>query len=128
MSTLEERIDALIQAMPDGASITLSRSTLVEWRDTDTTTGGVDLTVQQVAERMHRSAECVRQWIRSGDLAAYKFRGNEYRVTEIALDEFQRQQRGKSIQSTRCEVPSDLGRWRQRRHQMKAASANSPRG
>lgn len=52
-----------------------------------------DLTVADVATRFGRSPQTVCRWIRDGRLDAYHFLGNEYRITESAVEEFQSRER-----------------------------------
>lgn len=72
-----------------------------------------DYTVKEVAQRHNRSGQTVRDWIKSGQLEAYRFNGREYRVTPEALAEFERQQRGGHLRSGGpTDEAVDLGAWR----------------
>ena len=53
----------------------------------------VDLTLQQVAEKVGRASSTVRGWCASGELRAYRLNGREWRVPLAALTEFFERQR-----------------------------------
>ena len=74
-----------------------------------------DLTVSEIAERFGRSAQTVRDWIKTRKLRAYRFNGKEYRVTPAALEEFEEGQRNGRARRTRSGRASDLGAWRRER-------------
>ena len=115
---LEERLRALVDALPEGASVTLPARVLEEWLSGEPAHGkdaAADLTVAQVAALLGRSPQAVRNWIRTGDLKAYTFRNREYRVTRIALESFLDRQR--SAGDNRRVGPKNtptapLGTWR----------------
>ena len=87
--TLEDRLRSVVAALPDEISVTLPVVLLRDWLEMDDADGTDhvgDLTVDQVAEEFDRSPQTVRNWIRAGELDAYKFRGREYRVTRAASE------------------------------------------
>jgi excisionase family DNA binding protein len=49
----------------------------------------VDFTVEQVAEKLGRSASTIRGWLHAGVLRGYKLREREWRVPPAALAELQ---------------------------------------
>ncbi len=57
-------------------------------------------TVEDVATFFDRSPVTIRTWIREERLFAYHFRGNEYRITNAALEEFQDQERNREQSRT----------------------------
>ncbi len=72
----------------------------------------VDLTVEQVAEKLGRAPSTVRDWIRAGRLRAYKMMGREYRITPAALEEFiESERRGGAPASVRGRTVR-LNAWR----------------
>lgn len=100
-----ERVERLLQALPSGASVLLSREQLAELAGTKNRQPGteprlqghsdlqVDLTVSQVAEAFGRTPNTVRRWLSSGDLEGYRFHGREWRITRQAVGVFQERQR-----------------------------------
>ena len=70
-----------------------------------------DYTVAQVAEMFDRHPQTIRDWIRSGRLSAYLLRDREYRVTRVALEEFQENQRNDTEAPKRALTPT-LSDWR----------------
>ena len=90
---LADRIRKMIEGMPDGASVMLPVDTVRTWLDENYCGLEQDLTVEEVGEFFHRSPVTIRGWIRDGRLRAYLFQGREYRVTALALEEFQQNQR-----------------------------------
>ena len=98
---IAERIKLMIDGMPEGGSIVLPVDTLRNWLDESNPGLESDLTVEDVAQVFNRSPVTVRTWIRSGELRAYRFRGREYRITHLALEEYQARQRGESSAAVR---------------------------
>ena len=93
---IADRIQKMIDGMPDGGSVTLPVDSLREWLSE--TGGGIehDLTVDDVAKFFGRSPVTIRAWIRGGRLRAYRFQGREYRIPESALEELQERERNGS--------------------------------
>jgi len=81
------------QTQPERASIILSVEDVKGWLSENGSGGDQDLTAKEVGELFDRSPATIRAWIRAGRLDAYLFRGNEYRITHAALEEFQGQER-----------------------------------
>ncbi len=90
---LSDRLARMIDGMPDGASITLPVDAVREWLNENGSGLDQDLTVEEVGKFFDRSPVTIRAWIRAGRIEAYRFRGNEYRITNAALEEFQSQER-----------------------------------
>ncbi len=115
---LGERLRTLAEALPEGASITLSSEALRSLLETDaeeSSTLAHDMTVEEVANHLGRSPQTVRRWIREGELDAYSFRGREYRITAFALQEFIAGEQTASeqpAQSPGTHVMKQLGAWR----------------
>ncbi len=93
---LSDRLMRMIDGMPDGALTTLPVEALKGWLSENRSGLDHDLTVEEVAKFFDRSPSTIRAWIRAGRLEAYHFRGNEYRITHAALEEFQEQERNGS--------------------------------
>ena len=90
---LSDRLSRMIDGVPDGGLVTLPVDTLREWMRENGSSLDHDLTVENIAAFFNRSPVTVRAWIRKGRLEAYHFRGNEYRITHSALEEFQQRER-----------------------------------
>ena len=86
---LLDRLTRMIDGMPDGASIILSVEDVKGWLSENGSGLEHDLTVEEVGKLFGRSPATIR----AGRLDAYHFRGNEYRITRAALEEFQGQER-----------------------------------
>jgi excisionase family DNA binding protein len=73
----------------------------------------IDLTVEQVAERLGRSPSTVRNWLGEQRLpGAYRLRGREWRIPPAALTAFlQREAEGKTA-GLQGQKPADLSDWR----------------
>ena len=84
----------MIDGMPDTASVVLPVECVRTWLDGPHDTPEPDMTVAQVAEFFGRSPSTIRRWIRDERLRAYYFKGREYRITDCALREFIRRERG----------------------------------
>ena len=100
---LSDRLMRMIDGMPDGASITLPVSAVKEWLNENGSGLDQDLTVEEVGKFFDRSPVTIRAWIRDGRLEAYHFRGNEYRITHAALEEFQSQERSANGKQSRSQ-------------------------
>lgn len=90
---LSDRLRRMIDGVPEGGSVTLPVEAVEGWLSE---TGGsldYDLTVKEVGKFFDRSPTTIRAWIRTGRLEAYHFRGNEYRITPAALEDFRDQER-----------------------------------
>lgn len=92
--TLAERLRRVVDGLPSGSAVSLPVDVLREWLDEEpgkTEQPGqdeplVDLTVQDVADLLDRSASTVRWWCQDGTLSgAYKLRSREWRIPRQAL-------------------------------------------
>ena len=90
---LSDRLARMIDGVPDSASITLPVEVVKGWLSENGSGLDHDHTVEEVAKFFDRSPATIRAWIRKERLEAYLFRGNEYRITQAALEEFQDQER-----------------------------------
>ena len=90
---LSDWLAGMIDGMPDDGSIILTVETVKERLKENGPGFDHDLTVEEVGKFFNRSPVTIRTWIREGRLDAYHFRGNEYRVTNAAIEEFQSQER-----------------------------------
>ena len=84
-----DRIRKMIDGVPKGGSIMLPVDAVREWLNENGSGLDPDFTVEDVAAFFDRSPVTIRAWIRAGRIEAYRFRGNEYRITNAALEEFQ---------------------------------------
>ncbi len=120
--TVEDRLQTLADALPDGAAVTLPVSLIRSWlsrSDSADPERAADMTVAEVASLLSRSPQTVRTWIREGDLDAYKLRGREYRVTRAALEAFLAYQQARAAPRSSLGSsggqPANLGSWRRAR-------------
>lgn len=93
--TLRERLERLLEDLPQGGSVMLTRSSLEKLLETSTevpATRGTsigDLTVHDLAEELDRSESTVRGWCADGLIeGAYKLRGREWRIPRAAARRF----------------------------------------
>ena len=121
-------LQALAEALPDGAVVPVPRVWLLELlRGTalapasSAALPSADYTVRQIAARFDRRPSTVRAWLESGRLRGYRFGNREWRATADALREFeegerQREERGAGSNPappTRPRGrPVNLGAWR----------------
>jgi excisionase family DNA binding protein len=111
VTTLADRLRQMAECLPPGASVTITRDGLLELAaeedgDDACKTPQADLTVGELAARLHRAASTVREWCEHGRFAgAYKLNGRDWRVPLAALDAFLAGQRNE------CAVVR-LGAWR----------------
>lgn len=119
--TLAEHLRAMVATMPSGASVSLPvdwlRAQLEEEESSrDTTLAPSDLTLAEIAKRVHRAPSTVRGWLNGGMVpGAYRLRGRDWRVPPSALQAFLRQQaapKAEPVPRRRDRAP-DLGSWRQ---------------
>lgn len=118
-----DRLRALAEALPDGASVVLSKAQLFALADGPPDAAPIpdvaDSTVEQLAARFERSPSTVRAWCEAGLLpGAYRLRGREWRVPESAVEAFveqERRGRGDEAECVSSRRP-DLGAWRKVRH------------
>jgi len=114
---IRERLQSLLTLLPNGAMVTFSRTDLEDLLSTEVgpeapTKEHADYSVTELAERFGRSRQAVRDWIKKGDLQAYRFRGREYRITRAALAAFEERQRNRGTRSGSTSRPPDLSAWR----------------
>ena len=102
------------EILPAGTTLTLTREALLEALNDVTT--GTDLTVPAVAEHFSRSRSCIRSWLECGLLRGYKLRGREWRISRLAIADFEeRERRGESRRQTSHGGAADLSAWRKAR-------------
>jgi excisionase family DNA binding protein len=104
------RLRGLMEALPPGGSVMLSREALEEWLAAEPVVEPLtDLTVARAAEVLGRRPSTVRGWCASGELRAYRFRAREWRIPAAAIREFQDHQ----AEAEHDDVGgADLGGWR----------------
>lgn len=108
-----DRIRALRDALPEGGSVTLTRDALEELLAAEEV--GEDLTVDEIARRLGRTAACVRSWAAAGKLpGAYRLQGREWRVPAAGLRSYLDAQAGHPSEPRRAET-ADLSAWRRAR-------------
>ena len=120
--TLHDRVRSIVEALPESGSVTLPVSELRAWLaedgayDTHHTDGTVlvDLTADDVARELGRTAACIRGWCRSKKLGGYRLNGREWRVPRAALQTFLKAQATKTSEHrpTRTAKSVDLAAWR----------------
>jgi hypothetical protein len=72
-----------------------------------------DLTLEEVADQVHRAPSTVRGWLNAGLVAgAYKLRGRDWRVPPSALAMFLRQQDAEGGPVPAPPKPARLDAWR----------------
>ncbi len=118
---LQDRLRLLRDTLPANGAVTFTRADLSELlgevepsAETVSALTRADLTVPEIAAELKRSANRIRDYIRSGELKAYHF-GRELRCTRAALDAFVQAKRNESGPRTitdRPGKPADLGKWR----------------
>ena len=115
--TARDRLRQLASALPsDDSAVTFTRAGLVALLDEDddgdaTATSVRDLTVEEVAEEMHKAPSTVRGWLISGALRGYKFSNREWRVTRSALRDYIARQAATS-DLLRETTEGDITAWR----------------
>jgi helix-turn-helix protein len=107
---LVDRLRALAEQLPPGASLTLTRDGLLglatEHDDPDQPPGRPDFTIAELATRFYRSPSTIRGWCEHGRFeGAYKLNGRDWRIPPAGVDGFLDEQRGER-------AVSPLGLWR----------------
>lgn len=107
-----DRLRQAVELLPEGASLSLTRETLLEALgpagDVSNAPPVGDLTVTELAERFRRNASTIRGWIEIGRFSgAYKLNRRDWRVPLAAVEAYEAQQRGQ-----RGETDVDLSGWR----------------
>ena len=110
--TTRDTLAALVRAYPDGASVPVPKSWLLELLSSEPVDGTrsadgpvaeieVDLDCTRVAALLGRSASTVRNWCAAGVIpGAYRLRGRrEWRVPRGALITFQQRERQRARQT-----------------------------
>ncbi len=83
-----------VEGIPDGGSVTLPVAWLRERLEGAEEDVVVDLTVEQVSEKLGRSPSTVRNWLGAGEIpGAYRLKGREWRIPPAALERFLDKQR-----------------------------------
>lgn len=96
MDPLRARLEQMVAGMPEGSNVSLPVSWIrdqLEAEPSEEADRLADLTVSEVAEEFGRSENAVRDWIRAGELDAYRFQGREYRIPRDAVRQFLERQR-----------------------------------
>jgi excisionase family DNA binding protein len=119
--SLQERLAMIAELLPEGATITLGRETLLQFSTAttakaQTSTLTCDLSVADVAKALNRSQSTVRALAASGRLpGAYRSFGREWRIPRDSFDSFReqcRQQGPRIVAKVRSAQPVNIGRWR----------------
>ena len=113
---LVDRMRAIVEPMPDDASVTLS----VEWLRGQLAEEGEQgvgrlLTLEEAGEIVGRSPSTIRTWANGGQLnGAFKLQGRSWRIPEATVQRFiERQQSGEhELPMVARSGPVDLGDWR----------------
>jgi|SRR5690606_23634102 len=118
--TLAARLRAIVDALPEGASVTFTREQLAALLE-EAGDGGSeraferDLTLAEVGALYGRKPNTVRDWIKHKGLRAYRDATGQWRIPRAALEAWQEAQReGRRVSGE----DTDLGAWR--RHYRRA--------
>lgn len=116
---LRRTLLAMVTAMPSGSAVTLPVDWLRDQLDSgsppaDAITFEPDLTVDEVASKLHRRPSTVRNWCQQGRLEAYRLHGREWRISPAALVAYQQRQRREATAPPKSarRKPVRLGQWR----------------
>jgi excisionase family DNA binding protein len=114
---VRERLMAIAELLPARARVSFSRADLDELTSNGPAMkkpsySNLDYTVAEVAQRHGRSPQTVRDWIKSGELQAYRFKDREWRITPAALAEFEGRQRNGQARERSASPGTDLSAWR----------------
>lgn len=120
---LRDRLNKIVSALPDSASVTVPVADLREWleHDGDGDPNLVfDLTVDDIAHQLGRTPACVRAWCRAGRVpGAYRLNGREWRIPRAGLTAYIERARDGQGSDGRNEARrqggADLGAWRSER-------------
>lgn len=119
--SLRGQLEKLLEALPEGGSVTLDREALAELLEAEPGPEEErlsDLTVPELAEELDRGKSTVRGWLADGLIPeAYRLRGREWRVPPAAVRRFLEREAQGEERSPR-EVPlrgGELGDWREER-------------
>ena len=129
---LRDRLESIVGALPDSASVTVPVGDLREWLECDGGAGGPDImtdfTVDDVAELLGRTPACVRGWCRAHRVpGAFRLNGREWRIPKAGLRAYlERARDGQGYEDACTGTPppdstapgrqgsaADLGAWRQ---------------
>ena len=104
--TVVDRLRALLAALPDDGSVTLTAATLAGWVAEDAgATESHDLTTAEVAVAIGKSENTVRRLLLEGRMEGYRPGGRDWRITPSALAEFR-------AAPTVTPTAVNLGAWR----------------
>ena len=116
---LNERLRQLVALLPDDSSINLPVRAVREWLDEtkrepefQSADVAVDLTVEDIAQRMGKAPSTVRGWFtdrRSPIQGAYKFHGKEWRVAARDFQAYLDLQRTTQVPEPRAREPGRRG-------------------
>jgi len=113
---LVDRLKAIIDVMPDGASVSLPVTWLRDLLDAEGDSPGMGrlLTLEEAGEIVRRSPSTVRTWLNMSRLDGFKLNGRTWRIRESALRSFiERQESGEHEPPTiRSPRSVELGDWR----------------
>lgn len=119
--SLRTAIETLVAAVPPGTMVPVAW--LADQLTAEapasvavTTTGELDLTVEQLGARIGRKPSTVRMWLARGELeGAYKLFDREWRIPPSAVVALQRKQASRPIRRRAQSADAtavDLGEWR----------------
>jgi excisionase family DNA binding protein len=117
---LHTHLAAIVAAMPNDGSVTLTVATLRGWMEEAPSESSsvdgirIDLTVEQVAEKLNRSPSTIRGWLAADRLpGAYRLRGREWRIPLATLQAFlKREAGGADVEPRLAAGKIRLGAWR----------------
>ena len=111
---LVDRLKAIIDVMPDGASVSLPVTWLRDLLGAEGDSPGMGrlLTLEEAGEIVRRRPSTVRTWLNTGRLAGFKLNGRAWRIRESALRSFIERQESGEPPTIRSSGSVELGDWR----------------
>lgn len=114
MTTVVQRLRALVEGLPDGGAALLPRSellALVKALPLEELPGAA-YSVADVATRLGRKPSTVRRLCAGGTLKAYRLNGRDFRIEPGALVEYIERQHDRPRTARQGAAAADLGSWR----------------
>ncbi len=114
--SIRARLEAMVEGMPEGASVSLPVDWIRELLEEEPPPGEVPdlLDLEQASKIVGRAVSTVRTWCNQGEIEeAFKLRGREWRIPRRAFVAFLRCQGGDDTPtSSPSRGSADLGSWR----------------
>lgn len=125
---LIDRLRQIVDPLPSDASVTLTAVCLRGWLEEENAApayrASEELTVDELADELHRGRSTIRAWLsEEGNFPnAYRLRGREWRIPRSDVTAFLARQRPRATTEedeglpAPAEQPADLGAWRRHFH------------